>query len=284
MTCLANLCLALAGRYFGVEKVINTSDRFVDWRRHPLCRRYILVVSESQFAHLGGQEHGQPNLMVQWATGFLADGQSELMGVWSTAVMAWPELLEDLQVRGVEDVRYWSSNGLSNTEHFLCSVFPLATLMPLTGRGMRGDLEGVSARDFSAAAEMLESLRTSCTADAARSAVARLRAAPFGAKFQAKVERWEAAVGQSEPFFALAPRLQRFMLAADSVVGRLSRVSRRALTAHGPFVDADSAASFLLEVLGRAERDLARKAVPAVRFGGARWPRVRESSLRGAAL
>jgi len=264
---LAKLCLALAGRYFGVEKVINTSDQFVDWRVQPLCRRYLLVICERQFAHLGRQEHGQPNLMVRWATGFLADGQSELMGVWSAAEMVSPELLEGLQVRGVEDVRYWANNWLSSTEHSFCSGFPLATLMQLMGQGMRRDLEGVSARDLSEASEMLESLRTSCTADAARSALARLRTTPFGAKFPAVLARWEGAVEQSKPFFALAPRLQRFMLAADSVAGRLSRVSRRALTAHGPFVDADSAASFLREVLGRAERDLERKADAAAVSG-----------------
>jgi len=284
MTHWANLCVALSGRYFGVEKVINTSGQFVDWRCQALCRRYLLVICERQFVHLGGEENGQPNQMIQWATGFLADGQSELIGVWSKAELAWPELLQDLQVRGVEDVRYWTSDLFTSTELSSCSVLPPVTLMPLTGLGMRRDLEGASARDLSAAGNLLESLRTSCNADAARGAVARLRAAPFGAKFPAILERWEAAVGQSEPFFALGPRLQRFMLAADSVVGHLSRVSRRALTAHGPFADADSAVSFLLDVLSRAERDLARKAKPALRFGEARWSRVRAPAARSAAL
>jgi len=198
--------------------------------------------------------------------------------------MNWQSILEDLRVRGVEQARFVVNDEPDDPGVPLPTFSSSSTVLPLKGLVMRHDLEDVSARDLSSAGEMLESLRISCTADAARCAVARLRAAPFGAKFPAILERWDAAVLKSESFFALAPRLQRFMLAADSVVEHLSRVSRRALVAHGPFVDADSAASFLLEVLGRAERDLERKADPVVRYGGTPWSRGRESSARGAAL
>ena len=260
--------------------------RVIPWDGHALCSRYAALLFTTERVPVYRQSK-QAVASVRWALGSLADGQDEVLHVWpqvEAGATDWHDIFEDLRVRGVEQARFLVNNEPDWLRVPSSKLSSSATVLALMGQVMRQGLEGVSARDLSAAGEMLESLRTSCTADAARSAVARLRAAPFGAKFQAKVERWEAAVGQSEPFFALAPRLQRFMLAADSVVGRLSRVSRRALTAHGPFVDADSAASFLLEVLGRAERDLARKAVPAVRFGGARWPRVRESSLRGAAL
>ena len=224
---------------------------------------------------------------VRWALGSLADGQNEVLRVWphvEARASDWHEIFEDLRVRGVEQARFLVNNEPDRLRVPSSKLSSSATVLALMGQVMRQDLEGVSARDLSAAGQMLESLRTSCTADAARSALARLRTTPFGAKFPAVLAGWGGAVEQSEFFFALAPRLQRFMLAADSVVGRLSRVSRRALTAHGPFVDADSAASFLREVLGRAERDLERKADPVARFGGTPWPRVRESCARGAAF
>jgi hypothetical protein len=104
----------------------------IEMRSRPLCCRYFLV----QFKQLAIQVEGERGLVhcqaLAWAFGALDSRQHEVLGVWSAP--ASPEsmclaAIDDMRVRGVEEIRFVSSGEFAPLHAVVGKVFPGTTVL-----------------------------------------------------------------------------------------------------------------------------------------------------------
>jgi len=240
----------------------------------PLCCRYLLAVFDD--THIAvGQGEDACNQVLRWGLGTLLDGQLELLGVWqsaSTDETLSARISEDLQLRGVEEIRFVAglqSPGFERAQDALClgaEALPSSSHLSLQiGTKLR-------AQDREAGSDFSASLFSASTAERAGAALAKFAASPVGVKCPELVEGWRLAIQQLSPFYASAPRIRRVVRNADAAAMQLSRAMRRAVNRHGCFYSLEAATSLVAETLIRAEARLsARAASPATgpRYRGA---------------
>lgn len=215
----------------------TTSCNSLDaWRNQLLCRHYLLA----HFHAVSTQVHGQggsTGLLVHWAFGVLADGQSEVIGVWpepEPGASAWQAIHRDVTARGVERIRFVVMPGPAGPD----AAFPAATmlnsvapLLPLVGRFARARGAG---SDLEAAA------KPSPPVDALPVDRALPRAL-------------DSHPGCGEPL-ALSPRLRQVVARAYEAARQLQARLDRALCRHGRFDSAESAVTFIEQALQRLTR------------------------------
>ena len=254
----------------------KTNDGRADLLSAPLCCRYLLAVFEDTHITVGQGEDGC-NQVLRWGLGTLSDGQLELLGVWqsaSTDETLSARISEDLQLRGVEEVRFVAgleSSGFERAQHALrlgAEALPSSSHLSLqVGTKLR-------AQDREAVSDFLASLYSASTAKRAGTALAKFAASPVGVRCPELVEGWRLAIQQLSPFYASAPRIRRVVRNADAAATQLTRVLRRAVNRHGCFYSLEAATSFAAETLIRAGVHLCARAV-----GCATSPRYRAAGV-----
>lgn len=97
-----------------------------------LCRRYLLVhFGTLSVRVLEGSTAIDRDVL--WAFGVLADGQYESLGVWPVSgarAEVWRMALEDLKVRGVEQIRIIQTQDLAAVQPVLSAAYPSAKFLP----------------------------------------------------------------------------------------------------------------------------------------------------------
>jgi transposase-like protein len=248
----------------------------IERHRRPLCCRYLLLHVEA--VSMPVRESGALNdQTVRWALGVLANGEYEALGAWPKSeshASAWHEVFEDLQVRGVEKVRFIASSerGAERAEGGMAPSG--ATVLPSTGQMLRQSLAKTAPRHRRLASDALRAIRAAGTVQAARAAVTDLEASPWGAMYPAEMVRWRAAVEDLAPFFALRPRLRRLVHSGGEVALRVAETLQRAVARKGCFPTETAAVTFVSQVLDRMNRDFgyAGSAADGVASGRVRRP------------
>ena len=222
----------------------------------PLCRRYLLLHVEAVSTPVRDSGASRDQI-VRWALGVLADGQYEALGAWlkpESRATTWHAVFEDLQVRGVEKVRFIVSNELEAVRAELAMARSGATVLPSTGQLLCQSLAQTAPRHRRLASDALCAIRAAGTIQAARAAVTDLEASPWGAMYPAEVVRWRDAVEDLEPFYALEPRLRRLVRSGDEAAQRVAETLQRAVARKGCFPSETAAIAFISEVLDRVDR------------------------------
>lgn len=99
---------------------------------HPLCRAYAVVTFKVVVARVN-QGGISCDTKLIYASGLLADGQRECVGVWAGGedVDRWRAALLDLKLRGVERIRSICGDGPDAALPDFRSVYPAARLQTL---------------------------------------------------------------------------------------------------------------------------------------------------------
>lgn len=227
------------------------STKAIEWRTRPLCCRYLLLHFDSQSVQVLADGRMR-NLSVHLPLGVVADGLSELVGVWLEPFSGptnWQEVFEDLKARGVERIHFVASSEPIAVH----PAFQGATMPPSVGRLLRESLAQVAPRDRASVAQALNALHNAATERAARAAIANLSASRWAARYPDLIDHWQSLLPKLAPYFGLPPRLRRIVLWADDAAQLIQEQLVRAVNRHGPFDDRDAAISFLDEVLSRVE-------------------------------
>ena len=98
----------------------------------PLCRRYLLVLFETLPVRVNEQGVALSDWALVWALGALADGQYEMTGAWVGRRLrepAWSDVLDGLQVRGVEHIRFVVSANAGELNSALEGRYPNALVV-----------------------------------------------------------------------------------------------------------------------------------------------------------
>ena len=128
---------------------VDASSR---WRHRPLCNRYAAVAFRATATPKGEVERAQQVLL--WALGHLPDGESELLGIWTSwgsAATVTRDVLAQLHDRGVESFRVLTGRPAALGAPVLLQNVPGSVdrggmVIPLQGQALRKSSVATSLR------------------------------------------------------------------------------------------------------------------------------------------
>lgn len=226
------------------------------WRDLPLCQRYFYAAFGTLPVQTE-QEPVRPKVLI-WARGYVADGGSELLGLWQmqeSDTPDWRELGEDLRRRGLVNIVFGLTDAFGFSRSDLAAIHESATATPSSERLRRSSAQGY-LHESSGRVAVLDAITA---ADTAQGVVAELNAWQDGClefTHQDLAETWQAALRERQPFHRLAPRFRRLIRTWEAEARLLHQRLVRSVTRHGAFADGEAAVVFVGRVLDRAQREL----------------------------
>ena len=214
-----------------------------------------------------------------FATGVLADGSTELLGVWFGAGMdvgAWQAVLLDLLLRGVESIRFVVGNDLPAVGYRQRVLSLGATELRSIEQTLAATVAQVPPRHRCSVASALRSVAAAGRSDAAGTALRAFERVRWGESYPQIVAQCRLALVQLAPVFALPAALRRVVVSGDRMAANLHGSLVRSVGRYGCFVDQAEALDFVAGALLRAERRLDRERVAAVP-----GPRIRRVGAAG---
>ncbi|MBT9494694.1 MAG: transposase [Paucibacter sp.] len=244
----------------------DAEDQRMLWLSRPLCRRYIAGNFSKVFTPVRGS-NGAQGRAVQWVVGCLRDGDCELLGAWiptEKGPALWAEVFADLEIRGVESIKFVFGNDLANDGEGQ-RVAPFgATELPSIEQTLAIALAQVAPRHRDAAERALRTVAVAGSSEAAGEALRAFERDRWGERYPQIVAQWRLTLAQWAPLFALPASLRRVVVSGDRAAADLHRSLVRAIDRHGCFANQTAALDFVADSLLRAERRLDRARAVAV--------------------
>ena len=211
------------------------------------------------------------------ALGVHSDGEREVLGVWlasETDSLAWRSASTDLEIRGVERLRFAISREAASAANRPSPAPQRSIELPHLERSIAAILAQVEPRYRGAMTDAFRAVLVASRARAVDAAMTAVEAGPLGEGYAPLVVQWRALVSRWAPVFALPVAQRRLVLAVDRLAADSHKGLFRAIARHGPFTDSAAALGFIASALQRAERRLDRKRAVCVASVGLRARRV----------
>lgn len=197
--------------------------------------------------------------VVRFMSGATDHAESEILGAWislDSRAAGWGAELDDLKLRGVEQIRYVVCNGSLLDEEVLHAHFPGANTLPSIEDLLDISLPQVAPRYRPTLEACLQQIYESGSETEARAILAEFQTTPCGATYPALGAGWRFALEQGSRWLSMTLALRKPILAGDSEAAALNRRLHKALERHGRFDDTNEALSFVAAALARLERRL----------------------------
>jgi len=220
-------------------------DEVRDWQNRPLDAVYPVIFFDALRVKIrdGGLVK---NKAVYIALALNAEGEKEVLGLWieqTEGAKFWLKVMNDLKVRGVQDVLIAVADGLKGFPEAIATVFPQALVQTCIVHLIRNSLAFVTWKDRKA---IMPSIKAIYQAENADIALLRLDEfeAEWGKRYPAIGAAWRRAWEHVIPFFAFAPAIRK-MIYTTNAVEALNRSLRKIIKTRGSF-PTDEAAFKLL--------------------------------------
>jgi putative transposase len=236
-------------------------DEVRDWQNRPLDPVYPVVFFDALRVKIR-DEGTVKNKAIYVALGLNPSGEKDVLGLWieqTEGAKFWLKVMNDLKVRGLNDILIAVVDGLKGFPEAITSVFPQTLVQTCIVHLIRNSLSFVTWKDRKA---ILPSIKAIYRAENADMAMVRLEEfeAEWGKRYPAIGQAWRRAWEHVIPFFAFAPGIRK-MIYTTNAVEALNRSLRKIIKTRGSFPN-DEAALKLLYL--------------AIRNAGMRWRRAIE--------
>lgn len=208
-------------------------EEVLAWQQRELHSCYPIVYLDA--IHYKVREDGKvKSKAVYTCYGVTADGQRDVMGLYlsdSEGSRHWGLILEDLRRRGVEEVLFFSYDGLTGFKEVIEEVFPGSITQRCIVHMIRSSTRFVSDKDIKAVCSDLRKVYTSANAEQARIALD-----VFGQKWDKKYKeirpKWEQSWEELMAFMDYGQNIRR-MIYTTNPVEALHRVMRKVTKSKG---------------------------------------------------
>jgi putative transposase len=216
-----------------------------EWQSRPLEAVYPVVFFDALRVKIR-DEGLVKNKAVYVALALNADGEKDVLGLWieqTEGAKFWLKVVNELKVRGVNDILIAVVDGLKGFPEAITSVFPQTVVQTCIVHLIRNSLAFVSWKDRKA---ILPAIKAIYRAENADAALARLEEfeAEWGKRYPAIGATWRRAWDYVVPFFAFAPGIRK-MIYTTNAVEALHRSLRKIIKTRGSFPNDDAALKLL---------------------------------------
>ena len=225
------------------------------WQSRPLEELYVVVYLDAMRVAIRDQQVVRKKA-VYVAVGVTLEGERDVLGLWiekSEGARFWTSVLTDLRNRGVKDVLFVCTDGLSGFPEAIDAVFPQAVNQTCIVHLVRQSLRYLSWKERKSCAAALRRIYTAPDADAARQVLDELTKAWADSKTRtAALQVWDRAWERVIPFLAFPEEIRRIICTTNSVESLHMQV-RKTIKTRGHFPNDDAALRLIWLAIMRAK-------------------------------
>lgn len=208
-------------------------SEIIEWQQRPLATCYTIIYLDA--IHYKVREDGKViSKAIYTVYSVTTDGQRDILGLYlsqSEGARQWGLILEDIKRRGVEDVLFFSVDGLTGFKDVIEQSFPCSALQRCIVHKIRNSTRYVSDKDIKAVCRDLRKIYTACDRDQALIALE-----AFGEQWDAKYKEikpsWEADWDELMAFMDYGENIRR-MIYTTNPVEAVHRVMRKVTKTKG---------------------------------------------------
>jgi putative transposase len=216
-----------------------------EWQNRPLDAVYPVVFLDALRVKIR-DEGVVKNKAVYVALGLNVDGEKEVLGLWieqTEGAKFWLKVVNDLKVRGVQDILIAVVDGLKGFPEAIATVYPQTVVQTCIVHLIRNSLAFVNWKDRKAIMPQIKAIYGAENADMALVRLEEFEA-EWGKRYPAIGQAWRRAWERVIPFFAFAPAIRK-MIYTTNAIEALNRSLRKIIKTRGSF-PTDEAAFKLL--------------------------------------
>jgi putative transposase len=205
------------------------------WQSRPLENLYPVLFLDAlmvKMRHEGRVE----NRAVYVAVGIDAQGQKDVLGLWTSANEGskfWLQVLTDLKNRGVKDVFIACVDGLNGFPQAIETVFPQTQVQLCIVHLTRGSLNYVNWKERKSVAADLKAIYRADTVEQAEQELQNL-SKKWGSRYPTIAPIWQRNWEQVIPFFAFPVEIRRIIYTTNAVES-LNMSLRKIIKTRGAF-------------------------------------------------
>src|ERR687888_294441 len=161
------------------EVTASIQDDVRAWQSRPLEELYVVVYLDAMQVAIRDQQVVRKKA-VYVAVGITLEGERDVLGLWiekSEGARFWTSVLTELRNRGVKDILFVCTDGLTGFPEAIDAVFPLSVNQTCIVHLVRQSLRYLSYRERKRCAGELRRIDTAADAEAARQVLDELTAA-----------------------------------------------------------------------------------------------------------
>ena len=237
------------------EVTASIQDDVRAWQSRPLEELYAVVYLDALQVSIRDQQVVRKKA-VYVAIGVTLDGERDCLGLWiekSEGARFWTSVLTELRNRGVKDVLFVCTDGLSGFPEAIDAVFPLSVNQTCIVHLVRQSLRYLSWKERKSCAAELRCIYTAADADAARRVLDELTAAWADSKTRtAALQVWDRAWERVIPFLAFPDEIRRIVYTTNTVESLHMQI-RKTIKTRGHFPNDDAALRLIWLAIMRAK-------------------------------
>ncbi len=208
-------------------------NEIIEWQQRPLAACYTIIYLDA--IHYKVREDGKViSKAIYTVYSVSVDGQRDILGLYlsqTEGARQWGLILEDLKRRGVEDVLFFSIDGLTGFKEVIEQSFPFSVLQRCIVHKIRNSTRYVGDRDIRAVCRDLRKIYTASDRDQALIALEAF-AEQWNAKYKEIKPSWEADWDDLMAFMDYGENIRRIIYTTNPVEA-VHRVMRKVTKTKG---------------------------------------------------
>jgi putative transposase len=237
------------------EVTASIQDDVRAWQSRPLEELYVVVYLDAMQVSIRDQQVVRKKA-VYVAIGVTLEGTRDCLGLWiekTEGARFWTSVMTELRNRGVKDVLFVCTDGLTGFPEAIDAVFPLSVNQTCVVHLVRQSLRYLSWKERKSCASGLRRIYTAADADQARQVLDELTAAWADSKTKtAALQVWERAWERFIPFLAFPDEIRRIVYTTNTVESLHMQI-RKTIKTRGHFPNDDAALTLIRLAIQRAK-------------------------------
>jgi transposase-like protein len=237
------------------EVTASIQDDVRAWQGRPLEELYVVVYLDALQVAIRDQQVVRKKA-VYVAVGVTLEGDRDCLGLWiekTEGARFWTSVLTELRNRGVRDVLFVCTDGLTGFPEAIDAVFPESVNQTCIVHLVRQSLRYLSWKERKSCASELRRIYTAADADQARQVLDELQAAWSDSKTRtAALAVWDRAWERVIPFLAFPDEIRRIIYTTNSVESLHMQI-RKTIKTRGHFPNDDAALRLIWLAITRAK-------------------------------
>jgi len=234
-------------------------EEIIIWQQRPLASCYAIIYLDA--IHFKVRDQGQIQSKAVYSVyAITVEGQRDLLGLYLSDAEGsrhWGLILEDIKRRGVEDVLFFSIDGLSGFKQVIDEVFPTSIIQRCIVHMVRNSTRFVSYKDIRAVCSDLRKIYTSADRLQAEAALE-----AFGVKWDSRYKeirpKWEKNWDELMAFMDYGQNIRK-MIYTTNPVEALHRVMRKVTKSKGAWSNEKGLLKQLYFILMHNQKSWKRK-------------------------
>jgi putative transposase len=227
------------------------------WQSRPLEELYVVVYLDAMMVSIREQQVVKKRA-VHVAIGITLAGERECLGLWvekTEGARFWTSVMSELKNRGVHDILFVCTDGLSGFPETIDAVFPKAVNQTCVVHLVRQSLKYLSYQERKTCASQLRRIYTAPDADAALAVLDELtRAWADSPRRSAALEVWRRAWQRFIPFLAFPGEIRRIIYTTNAVESLHAQI-RKTIKTRGHFPNDEAAIRLVWLSIQRAKKN-----------------------------